>query len=178
MSEYGISGADASARAEQDSAAVRRAMGGPSLAEFLLARFAEREALARAAIRDNTVRYGRPQTDDGCWSTSGYAHEAARVEGIGIDIYDEGGHTEEQAAHIAANDPAWVLAGCEAKRGIVELHTRDHECTAPGDGYAGVFAGDGSLAREFDTDDKSCPTLRLLALPYADHPDFRPEWRL
>jgi hypothetical protein len=22
-----------------------------------------------------------------------------------------------------------------------------------------------------------CQTLRLLALPYADHPDYRPEWK-
>lgn len=22
-----------------------------------------------------------------------------------------------------------------------------------------------------------CPTLRMLALPYADHPDYRQEWR-
>ena len=60
------------------------------------------------------------------------------------------------AIHMARHDPARVLAECDAKRRIVEELQRGVE---PGDEW---------------TD----PTvLKLLALPYADHPDFREEWR-
>lgn len=52
----------------------------------------------------------------------------------------------------------WVLAQCEAKRRIVEAYlylTSDPELR----GQAWTFA------------------LRLLALPYSDHPDFQQEWK-
>jgi hypothetical protein len=52
-------------------------------------------------------------------------------------------------AHIARHDPARVLTECEAKRAIVEL------ISSPGP-----------------------QALRLLALPYADHADYQPEWTL
>jgi hypothetical protein len=62
--------------------------------------------------------------------------------------YLQGGYTVTAAR---------VLAEVEAKRRMMELH--DH-C----DDWA---YGDPS----------TCPELRLLALPYADHPDYREEWR-
>ncbi len=52
-------------------------------------------------------------------------------------------------------DSLRVLAECEAKRQIVEHCDYDHLALSPGDPYV----------------------LQLLALPYADHPDFREEWR-
>jgi hypothetical protein len=64
--------------------------------------------------------------------------------------------------------PRRVLAECEAKRRIVEMH----------------WDTDPSCARCANPDDEMtnepwpCQTLRLLALPYADHPDFQPEWRV
>jgi hypothetical protein len=71
------------------------------------------------------------------------------------------------------------LAECEAKRRIIELHhaieVRDWnpqgycaECTDSG----WVEAVDGAYPVGMP-----CRTLRLLALPYADHPDYREEWR-
>jgi hypothetical protein len=80
----------------------------------------------------------------------------------------------EDRAHIARWDPARVLAECEAKRRIVAIHARDygHEC--PGEGEdpimipAGWYGSDGC---------RDCDVLRLLALPYASHPDYREEWR-
>lgn len=65
--------------------------------------------------------------------------------------------------------PAWttrVLAECEAKRRIVALHEQ-----WPGDEDL------GPECRECVAIDLPCPTLRLLALPYADHPDYRDGWR-
>jgi len=128
------------------------------IADFLLARIAEDEAMARAAIVDGPQSAGFvdgqrvEKMDDGRWST-----RLCQVEGVGITIYDEGGHTDEQAAHIARHDPARGLAECEAKRRIVELFP-NHPDHSDGWGNAG-----GRV-------------LELLALPYADHPDYREEW--
>jgi hypothetical protein len=66
--------------------------------------------------------------------------------------------------HLAIHT-ARVLAECEAKRRIVEECER-HIPTEPG----GCDYGDLSP-------DLAERVLSLLALPYADHPDYREEWR-
>jgi len=57
--------------------------------------------------------------------------------------------------HVCRHDPARVLAECAAKRKIIA------ECrsTKTPVGYSYL-------------------TLTYLALPYADHPDYLPEWRV
>lgn len=64
-----------------------------------------------------------------------------------------------------------TVADCEAKRRIVDAHVRI--LTSPLDGP--THAPNGYCAD--DLCDWPCRTLRLLALPYADHPDYRDEWR-
>ena len=73
-----------------------------------------------------------------------------------------------------------VLAECEAKRRIIALHQpsggpnyRGTECCAR------CTAGGEYPADDGYTDEQNwpCPTLRALALPYAEHPDYREEWR-
>jgi len=66
--------------------------------------------------------------------------------------------------------PARVLAECEAKRRIVERHGGTNWGAAPGDPYP-------MMCDECQDALWPCPTLRLLALPYADHPDYDEEWR-
>jgi hypothetical protein len=64
-------------------------------------------------------------------------------------------------------DPARVLAECEAKRRIVELHA----------GYRDELSGFWYC----DACDRShwpCETLMILAQPYSDHPDYLKEWKL
>lgn len=61
------------------------------------------------------------------------------------------------AAHIARHDPARVLREVDAKRRIV---------TEAAEYQAGIYG-----YPEMKT------VLRLLALPFADHPDYRQEWR-
>lgn len=61
------------------------------------------------------------------------------------------------ASHIARHDPARVMADIEAKRRIVEAYlylANDADMRV----HAWTFA------------------IRCLALPYAAHPDYRPEW--
>jgi hypothetical protein len=80
--------------------------------------------------------------------------------------------------HIAAWDPVRVLAGCDAKRRLVELHASEdvdgrlrdgEEITVP----VCVVCRDSNGMRE----ESPCPTLRLLAVPLADRPGYREEWR-
>ena len=66
--------------------------------------------------------------------------------------------------------PARVLAECEAKRRIV-AHLRFYTLT---DQERRARPDDPT---ERLADDISAESLRLLALPYADHPDYQPEWR-
>lgn len=63
-------------------------------------------------------------------------------------------------------EPDRQLAECEAKRKIIEAHPP-------------LFGG-CETCHELDAHDAydPCVTLRALAQPYADHPDFDPAWRL
>lgn len=130
-----------------------------SLVDFLLARFAEDEAVARAAV-------------PGPWGFGG--------SGVGTSYWDgreeyviaktdwtaENGLTREwldrnlhNGRHIARHDPTRVLADVEAKRQIVADYL--HLLTVPG----------GSLAAHGEW------VCRVLARPYAGHPDYDPTWR-
>lgn len=73
--------------------------------------------------------------------------------------------------HIARHDPARVLAEVNAKRRIIDEHpilTAWKVCTRCSD-----FYDTAPISRIYGP----CPTLRLLALPHAGHPDYRQEWR-
>lgn len=73
----------------------------------------------------------------------------------------------------------------DAKRRIVELHqiTVRKLDTTPFDPYTGErnepeFEVECAVCGWATTDQTSgCDTLRLLALPYADHADYREEWK-
>jgi hypothetical protein len=68
--------------------------------------------------------------------------------------------------HIARHDPAWVLADVAAKRAIIE--TCAESLTLQETGYYEDHTGERDLANF---------VLHRLAQPYADHPDFKAEWR-
>jgi Family of unknown function (DUF6221) len=73
------------------------------------------------------------------------------------------------ATHIARHDPARVLAEVEAKRAILDEHNLSYE------GSRECYSC--SDKRGDDIEPYPCPTVRLLALPYADRPGYRDEWR-
>lgn len=126
-----------------------------TLTEFLLARISERESVARDM--QHQASRGRPLLE---------------LHGGGTGIRD-------------LVDPARVLTECEAKRRIVEVHhPHDH----------GGEHGDATFCTEcqWDHGDDSpridnqpvenfgrnpCQTLATLAAVYADHPDYREEWK-
>lgn len=67
-------------------------------------------------------------------------------------------------------DPARLLAEYEAKRRIIELVQQEQPASQ------GHWEGHGS--DEYWISDHAPEILRLLALPYADHPDYREEWKI
>lgn len=125
----------------------------PDLTEFLLARITEDESKARHAAH----LYGRPPGIPG----GATYHELAYPRGhLPVVAY----------AHASRWEPARVLAECEARRKIIELHALSGDsCSTCGDGHDGY----GDLYQRYP-----CETLRALALPYANRPGWREDWKL
>lgn len=128
-------------------------------ATWLRAQLDEDERVALAARKGASGWDG-----DGVWTTDDRDSAGqCRIEGDVITIYDEGGHTEAHAKHIALWDPARVLADIDAKRRILaecEYEINDAEKRDTGDGVG-----------------LSHTILGLLALPYAGRDGYREEWR-
>jgi hypothetical protein len=155
-----------------------------TLTDFLLARIAEDEAVAQNAWPDRWEQDGDRNSVQTAETGLRGGYEGLHM-GVANMAMTVGSYRAEarNAAHIARHDPARVLAECEAKRRIVELHRIgdpdewdpdlwacrlcqwDEDCDSPKHDYqhgAGRFP---------------CDTLRHLAAVYADHPDYRDDWR-
>jgi hypothetical protein len=154
-----------------------------NITEFLEARIAEDETVARLASSDG------PSWDivSGFGGATGAIHAGGEVitdedgdesyYGGSVIVYDEGTPDHTQAQHIARNDPTRVLAECAAKRAIIAHHTEDWgDCTVCLDGVSGC--GDpaccGGPTNEMES--WPCPTIRAVVAVYADHPDYLQEW--
>jgi hypothetical protein len=106
------------------------------------------------------------------------AAEAAPLDAVEcltswIDYTNDGGESERAEAHLRRHDPARVLREVEAKRRIVDVHhdVNDGDCAACVVGEWGYPThGRGHPAPW------PCQTVRLLGLPFSDHPDYSPEW--
>lgn len=129
-----------------------------TLTDFLLARIAEDEAVARAALAEAGQFAANRWRVEWRWARLVYAHD--------LDI-----HSHQRFLHTTFA-PARVLAECEAKRRIVMRHVSiDGRCLGCGmETVAVVSIGLGVLVTH-------CPELRYVAAVYADHPDYREEWR-
>jgi len=97
------------------------------------------------------------------WIADGDEVFGATDEGAGVATAATWSH----AAHIACHDPARVLAEVEAKRRIVDEHA----------GYDPKTWRTGDAAYDCTYSTWPCFTMRWLALPYADRPGYREEWR-
>ncbi|MDG4791993.1 DUF6221 family protein [Micromonospora sp. WMMD1102] len=94
-----------------------------------------------------------------------------RVIPAGLPGDDEAPLRVDELDHIAGHDPARVLAEVNAKRRILERHpgaTATDECPGCSAWLDGTWrTPPGTL----------CPEQVDMALPYAGHADYRPEWR-
>ena len=129
------------------------------LVAFLRARLDEDEQAAQAAFSgqaDPENGWGADRPDGQRYSTI--------VPHVGMI------HEAVQADHIVRWNPARVLRGVERDRRIIELH---HPVELPDEMADACAACEVTGAYP----EYPCDTLRLLALPYVDHPDYREEWR-
>jgi hypothetical protein len=146
------------------------------LADFLHARLDEDEHTARTAFRHGIDPCGMTKpgaVDDGVWRQGEHAADECRIEGAGIVIYDEGGHTAAQAAHIARHDPARVLREAGTKRKIIDWCVE-----VIGDRDLSAYGQPGCLAHDRDAlaVTLSVETLRHLGTVYSDWPGYDPAW--
>ena len=125
------------------------------LVEFLRARLDEDEALAREAPAGPWYIGNAVDPTQPC---SVHTFPSVRLVADGLNWL--------VAEHIARQNPARVLAEVEAKRRILAVH-RPY---VPEPDQACLGCAGGIMFT-------SCPVVRLLALPYADHPDYCDEWR-
>lgn len=134
-----------------------------TIVEFLEARLAEDEAVARAcadADHEGPELRVRIVRGEGMYVFG--PHEIAPSGRFG---YEEDARTR----HFERHDPARVLREVAAKRAIiaeiVDEHTRAED-TLISEGIFIWFSEDSSLV------------LRALVSTYADHPDYQQEWAL
>ena len=131
------------------------------IVEFLRAQYDAEEELAKHARDDGEGRWHLADPPE---------EESGRLEDERgyVVVYDEGRPSFAQATHIALHDPARALAELDAKRRILDLCVRWIEVgqPPPNSTWSDDAAG-ATVARS---------VLRLMALPDAEHPDYRPEW--
>lgn len=149
------------------------------LVEFLRARLDEDYEAVRRVIGVNVMEAYKdgipvprwvpsPNREAGIWDTNGQP----RVKFA----------WPRERDHILRHDPARILAEVEAKRRVLARH-----CAAPvppGNEWAKeypycaahFYEGPGNTVI-YPVELKNCPELRDLAASYADHPDYREEWK-
>ena len=117
-----------------------------TLTEFLAARLDEDEAAAQSAgnVSNNTAGVGPPGPPGPFGGGGGAAPSATAAGG------------------------ARMLREVAAKRRILELHDRAHECSvySHGDVDSGAWVDDG----------ETCSTLRVAAAVWSGHPDYDETW--
>lgn len=152
-----------------------------TLTDFLLARIAEDEAGARAAQHQ----------DQPTWRADLHSRDAM---GRKFSVIGSSGQfrSSDAVEHVVRFQPSRVLAECEAKRRIIDLHqdwpvlVDVPETTELIDGgldtmtyrisrQMGWLTTREYVAR-FGTEPPTTPILLTLAQVYADHPDYDPAW--
>ncbi|NUS79179.1 MAG: hypothetical protein HOV70_23675 [Streptomyces sp.] len=126
------------------------------LVVWLRAQLDEDERTAQAAL-------GGPWAvvdDDGAhgWSVGVAPHNPA----VGVARVPDAERAEATARHIAEHDPARVLREIDAKRDLLRFAEGVHD-------HHETFTAGVAARLEM--------TLRLFAVPYADRPGYRDEWR-
>lgn len=132
------------------------------LADFLRARLLERRAVAEAASNlQDDPEHGWGISDSG----GEYAPTEKRrwiTPHIGV-LYEP-----ESADHVVANNPAVILADIDAKVAIVDAYVSAEKIL---DAWA--CPDDRDIGRSDGIEE----AIRYLALPFAEHPGYKEDWR-
>ena len=121
-----------------------------TLTEFLLARIAEDEAVARDASVD---QWGQEVKDASDW--------VSLVQSVERDS------TAAQDELVRRHDPARILRECEAKREVIAHY----------EAYAREAGRNPDVFALVKMSEAVEGILVELAKVHSDHPDFRDEWR-
>lgn len=115
---------------------------------------------------DEDERIARACAGNGEWDADGLAFYAPEL-------------SPEVRGHAERHDPARVLREIDAKRQLLKLHGRATLRAGGGAQYFDTQTVCRSCEPSYQFPETSwpCTTLRLLALPYADQPGYKPEWR-
>ncbi|MCX4605485.1 DUF6221 family protein [Streptomyces anulatus] len=145
-------------------------------------------------MSDDLVQFLRDRLDDD-ERIARHAVDGPWVDPMGGPIW--GGYEERfviaqqvqrwNSQHIVRHDPARVLREVDAKRAVLNAYLppdADVHPALPCINFEGQDPADydeyDSCSRHLDAAPRSLRSdhvLRLLALPYADHSDYRDEWR-
>lgn len=154
------------------------AAASPTLVEFILARLDEDERVALAATPSPwriDPRHPNVILEPFPIDSVGMAGDRQRNLFTG-QISNRRGQSVSDARHIARHDPARVLAEVAAKRRMVDQTFR-YEAKIDGEWGCVHTAEEIAAGRCTETPVDQIKTLRLLALPFADHPEYREEWK-
>jgi Family of unknown function (DUF6221) len=141
-------------------------------------------AFLRARLDEAEAVINRNLGDDGLGDSGSYPD---------YSTWDDG-DTKAADEYLREFNPKRMLAEVDAKRKIIELHVIGGSLRAPvtdnkvyvcdlcgPDEWPDIQDGEGNWvpvpAPPNGGDFYPCTTLRLMALPYAGHPDYRAEWR-
>jgi hypothetical protein len=141
------------------------------LVEWLREQLDEDERIARAAswTDDANAWHAEPSPFGARDGGQRWYVEDAMDDGVVSHVDPAASDNEGVARHIAEWDPARVLREIDAKRRLVDWHRK----TTQAEFSSGAYRTVGCRCY----DGWPCTTLRLLALPYADRPGYREEWR-
>lgn len=126
------------------------------IADFLRARIAEWRALAEAA-------------SPGPWHANAEHDEVLAVDDITVaeGFALSGRQLRATVEHIAANDPEAVIADLDAKLALLDEHA---QASLPNGVDLDECRVCGGMNEAWP-----CPTLRILAQPFAPHPHHKGE---
>jgi hypothetical protein len=133
---------------------------------------------------DDLVQFLRDRLDEDERAARRAGDSFRQVGETGVIVATEGDRAEECASanwagiaeHIVRHDPARVLAEVDVKRQLLD-EVLAYEAKIDGE-WGDCHTADAIAAGQCpEIQPKDITALRLLALPYADHPAFKPEWR-
>lgn len=166
-----------------------KAPGQPmTIHQFLLARIVEDEAIAHAAVGFSDAE--RWDADSDTQTVRGLTASAQDV--LRSSWWDGDLEPHAPVLHAAHWDPHRVLAESESKRRIIEWHKSwpvlvetaptfdqtDYDLSSMTLRMSQkiMWQTDQEYRDRFGTEPPTGPVLRMLALPYADHPDYNADW--
>lgn len=92
------------------------------------------------------------------------------------NIHDRQSDGYLDSAYCICGYPTRVLSEVKAKQRLLEEHTPAVTKGRP-NRERGCLTCTTAQTWDVVANEANCLTLRLLALPYADHPGYREEWR-